>query len=95
MAGVEWSVPCVLIEDAPRFAWRGLLLDTARHFMPKSFVLRFIDEMALHKFNSLQLHLTDDQGWRIEIKKYPKLTEIGALARRDPRRARPRQAREV
>ncbi|NLE60621.1 MAG: beta-N-acetylhexosaminidase [Planctomycetes bacterium] len=76
--GVRWEVPCVRIEDQPRFKWRGLLVDTARHFVPKSSLLKFIDTMALHKFNSLQLHLTDDQGWRIEIKKYPKLTEIGA-----------------
>lgn len=74
----RWKLPCVTIEDRPRFAWRGLLLDTARHFMPKEFVLKLIDVMALHKMNSLQLHLTDDQGWRIEIKKHPKLTEVGA-----------------
>lgn len=76
--GVRWAVPCVSITDYPRFAWRGLLLDTARHFMPKSFILKLIDAMALHKFNSLQLHLTDDQGWRIEIRKYPRLTKVGA-----------------
>lgn len=76
--GVDWVVPCVHIVDFPRFAWRGLLLDPARHFLPKADMLRFIDVMALHKFNRLQLHLTDDQGWRIEIKKYPRLTEIGA-----------------
>lgn len=78
VAGVEWSVPCVEISDDPRFQWRGLLVDSARHFMPKASLLKFIDSMALHKLNSLQLHLTDDQGWRIEIKKYPKLTEVGA-----------------
>ena len=76
--GVEWKVPCVRITDYPRFRWRGLLVDPARHFIPKQDLMRFIDVMALHKFNSLQIHLTDDQGWRIEIKKYPKLTEIGA-----------------
>ncbi len=75
---VVWNVPCVKIVDYPRFQWRGLLVDPARHFIPKHDLLRFIDTMALHKFNSLQIHLTDDQGWRIEIKKYPKLTEIGA-----------------
>ncbi len=75
--GVAWDVPCVKIVDYPRFHWRGLLLDPARHFIAKADVLRFIDTMAMHKFNSLQLHLTDDQGWRIEIEKYPKLTEIG------------------
>jgi len=78
---VAWDVPCVKISDSPRFRWRGLMLDPARHFVPKADVLRFIDVMVLHKFNSLQLHLTDDQGWRIEIKKYPKLTEVGAWRR--------------
>lgn len=78
---VAWDVPCVKITDSPRFAWRGLLLDPARHFTAKADLLAFIDTMTLHKFNSLQLHLTDDQGWRIEIKKYPKLTEIGAWRR--------------
>jgi len=76
--GVTWKVPCVNITDYPRFKWRGLLVDPARHFIPKSALLRFMDGMALHKLNSLQIHLTDDQGWRIEIKKYPKLTEVGA-----------------
>ena len=76
--GVEWSLPCVEIEDKPRFAWRGAMLDPCRHFMPKDFVLKFIDSIALHKLNSLHLHLTDDQGWRIEIKKYPRLTTVGA-----------------
>jgi alpha-N-acetylglucosaminidase len=76
--GTECSIPCVRSTDRPRFAWRGLLVDPARHFLPKEDVLRFIDAMALHKFNRLQMHLTDDQGWRIEIKKYPKLTEVGA-----------------
>jgi len=75
---VEWKVPCVRITDFPRFQWRGLLVDPARHFIPKHDLLRFIDIMALHKLNSLQIHLTDDQGWRIEIKKYPRLTEVGA-----------------
>jgi hexosaminidase len=74
----ENGLPCVQIEDRPRFAWRGAMLDVSRHFLPKEFVLKFIDLLAQHKMNILQLHLTDDQGWRIEIKKYPKLTEIGA-----------------
>ncbi len=78
VADVEWTVPSVSIEDYPRFAWRGMLLDVARHFMPKEFVKEFIDTLALHKMNRLQLHLTDDQGWRVEIKRYPKLTEVGA-----------------
>lgn len=76
--GAEWTVPCVHIEDYPRFAWRGILVDVSRHFMPKEALKEFIDAMALQKMNSLQLHLTDDQGWRIEIRKYPKLTEVGA-----------------
>ncbi len=76
--GAEWKVPCVRITDYPRFCWRGLLVDPARHFIPMQDLMRFIDVMALHKFNSLQIHLTDDTGWRIEIKRYPKLTEIGA-----------------
>ena len=76
--GQRWTVPCVRVRDYPRFAWRGMLLDVARHFMPKEFIKKFIDTMALHKMNSLQLHLTDDQGWRVEIEKYPKLTEVGA-----------------
>ncbi|HQL96269.1 MAG TPA: beta-N-acetylhexosaminidase [Candidatus Hydrogenedentes bacterium] len=76
--GTVWAVPCVRVEDRPRFAWRGMLLDPARHFMPLEFVKKFVDTLALHKMNRLHLHLTDDQGWRIEIKKYPKLTEVGA-----------------
>ena len=75
---IEWAVPCVRVTDYPRFKWRGLLIDPARHFIPKQDVKSFIDTMALHKFNRLQMHLTDDQGWRIEIKKYPQLTELGA-----------------
>ena len=76
--GTTWEVACVEIEDYPRFAWRGMLLDVARHFMPKESVKKFIDAIALHKMNSLQLHLTDDQGWRVEIKQYPELTRVGA-----------------
>jgi hexosaminidase len=74
----KWRVPAVKIEDYPRFQWRGYLLDTSRHFRPKAEVLRTIDLLAMHKMNVLHLHLTDDQGWRIEIKRYPKLTEVGA-----------------
>jgi len=76
--GVEWSIPCVQITDVPQFGWRGLLIDPARHFIPVPDVKRFIDVMALHKFNRLQIHLTDDTGWRIEIRKYPDLTRIGS-----------------
>ncbi|WP_240138871.1 beta-N-acetylhexosaminidase [Streptomyces sp. MUM 178J] len=66
------------IEDAPRFGWRGLMLDVARHFMPKDDVLRHLDLLAAHKLNVLHLHLTDDQGWRIEITRHPRLTQTGA-----------------
>ncbi|MBU7598707.1 beta-N-acetylhexosaminidase [Streptomyces sp. P38-E01] len=65
------------IEDEPRFGWRGFMLDVSRHFMPKDGVLRYIDLLAAHKLNVLHLHLTDDQGWRVEIKRYPRLTEVG------------------
>lgn len=77
-AGVRWAMPAAVIEDKPRFEWRGLMLDTARHFMPKEFIFRFIDLLAIHKMNRFHWHLTEDQGWRLEIKKYPKLTEVGA-----------------
>jgi hexosaminidase len=75
------DVPAVRIEDHPRFAWRGAMLDSARHFQPPEFVKRFIDEIALAKLDVLHWHLTDDQGWRIEIKRHPRLTEIGAWRR--------------
>lgn len=75
---VAWTIPSVAIQDKPRFAWRGLHLDVGRNFMPKEFVIKFLDSMALHKLNTFHWHLTEDQGWRIEIKKYPKLTEVGA-----------------
>jgi hexosaminidase len=78
VSGVDWTIPYVQIEDYPRFQWRGGLLDTSRHFMPIEFVKKFIDLLALHKMNTFHWHLTDDQGWRLEIKKYPKLTEVGA-----------------
>ncbi|MEU8974328.1 beta-N-acetylhexosaminidase [Streptomyces monashensis] len=73
-----WDVPAVTVEDSPRFRWRGLLLDVARHFMPKEGVLRYLDLMAAHKLNVFHFHLTDDQGWRIEIKRYPRLTETAS-----------------
>jgi hexosaminidase len=71
-------LPCVIIEDEPRFAYRGMHLDVSRHFFPVDYIKKYIDFIALHKMNYFHWHLTDDQGWRIEIKKYPKLTEIGA-----------------
>lgn len=73
-----WSVPVVQIVDTPRFAYRGMHLDVGRHFFPVAFVKKYIDLLAMYKMNKFHWHLTDDQGWRIEIKKYPKLTEIGA-----------------
>lgn len=76
---VAWQVPCAVIEDAPAFGYRGMMLDVARHFKSKEFVKRYIDLMAFHKLNTLHWHLTDDQGWRIEIKKYPKLTTVGGF----------------
>ncbi|TCC37288.1 beta-N-acetylhexosaminidase [Kribbella sindirgiensis] len=72
------AVPLAHVADAPRFGWRGMMLDVARHFMPKDFVLKIIDVLALHRLNVLHFHLTDDQGWRVEIEAYPRLTEIGA-----------------
>lgn len=84
MAGVpdenvkEWSVPAVFIEDEPRFGWRGFMLDEGRHFYGKEEIKKILDVMAAYKMNRFHWHLTEDQGWRIEIKKYPKLTEVGA-----------------
>jgi hexosaminidase len=78
------SIPELEIVDAPRLPWRGVLLDVARHFMPKSFILELIDLLALHKCNVLHLHLTDDQGWRIEVEGHPRLTDVGAWRRESP-----------
>ncbi|MBS1698433.1 MAG: beta-N-acetylhexosaminidase [Actinobacteria bacterium] len=72
------AVPAVRVEDAPQYRWRGLMLDVSRHFAPTAEVLRVIDQLAMHRLNVLHLHLTDDQGWRAEIRRYPRLTEIGA-----------------
>ncbi|MEN9610190.1 MAG: hypothetical protein RLZZ628_1004 [Bacteroidota bacterium] len=74
----SWRIPAVQIEDMPRYAYRGMHLDVSRHFFPIAFVKKYIDLLAVHKMNTFHWHLTDDQGWRIEIKKYPKLTEIGS-----------------
>jgi len=76
--GVHWTIPAVKITDTPRYSWRGMLLDVSRHFFSKEFIKKFIDYLVLHKMNTFHWHLTDDQGWRIEIKKYPRLTEVGA-----------------
>ncbi|MEO7309516.1 MAG: beta-N-acetylhexosaminidase [Chitinophagaceae bacterium] len=77
-SATTWEVPGVLITDYPRFGWRGLMFDVSRHFFTKGEVMDFIDQMSKYKYNLLHLHLTDDQGWRIEIKSLPKLTEVGA-----------------
>ncbi|MFX1453534.1 MAG: family 20 glycosylhydrolase, partial [Promethearchaeota archaeon] len=75
---INWELPCLKILDFPRFCWRGYMLDEARHFHGKKVVKGLIDLLALFKLNRFHWHLTDDQGWRIEIKKYPKLTKIGS-----------------
>ncbi len=75
---VQWQIPCCQITDYPRFPWRGYMLDEGRHFHGKETVLQTLDFMALQKLNVFHWHLTEDQGWRIEIKRYPKLTEIGS-----------------
>ena len=72
-------IPCMEVEDRPRFAYRGMHLDVGRHFLPVEFVKKYIDFIAMYKMNTFHWHLTEDQGWRIEIKKYPKLTEVGAF----------------
>jgi len=72
------DVPCMDIDDAPRYAWRGMHLDVGRHFFPTDFIKKYIDFIAMYKMNTFHWHLTEDQGWRLEIKKYPKLTQIGA-----------------
>ena len=99
VADIDWIVPAVTITDHPRFGYRGLLVDVARFFSPKENLLRIIDCMAMLKLNKLHFHLTDDNGWRIEIKKYPELTEIGSRRvdrpgksfpdRRNPRQGEP------
>ncbi|MFE7773196.1 beta-N-acetylhexosaminidase [Streptomyces sp. NPDC057445] len=77
-AGRERELPTVTVEDRPRFRWRGLMLDVARHFVPKDDVLRHLDLLAAHKLNVFHFHLTDDQGWRVEIERHPRLTGVGA-----------------
>jgi hexosaminidase len=78
----RWPVPACKVEDSPRFRWRGMMLDSSRNFFSKAYVKKFIDRLAQHKINVFHWHLTDDEGWRIEIKKYPLLTAVGA--RRGP-----------
>jgi len=89
---ILWEIPCIYIEDAPRFEWRGMHLDVSRHFFPVEFIKRYIDLIAMHKMNTFHWHLVDDQGWRIEIKKYPRLTGVGAW--RVNQEDRPWNARE-
>ena len=74
----QWEVPCVEIVDQPRFSWRGSMFDVSRTFFDKAYILRHLDWLAYHKINKFHWHLTDDNGWRVEIKKYPKLTQVGA-----------------
>ena len=76
---VSWAIPAVSISDAPAFGWRGLHLDVCRHMFPVAFIKKFIDLLAFYKFNTFHWHLTEDQGWRIEIRKYPRLTEVGGF----------------
>ena len=80
--GSDVAFPAVLVEDAPRFAYRGMHLDVSRHFFGEDFVKRYIDMLALHHINIFHFHISDDQGWRVEIKKYPRLTEVGAWRQR-------------
>ena len=77
--GINWAVPCCTISDAPRFGYRGLLIDEARHFFGMEAIKDVLDVMEIHKLNTLHWHLSDDQGWRVEIKKYPLLTEVGSI----------------
>ena len=77
-ANIAWNIPAVTIKDYPRYEYRGMHLDVARHFFPVEFIKKYLDLLAMHKMNRFHWHLTEDQGWRIEIKKYPKLTEVGA-----------------
>ena len=74
----RWEMPAVEVEDSPRFRWRGGMLDVARHFMPREFLFRWVDLLALHKLNVFHLHLTDDQGWRFESRRYPRLQEVAS-----------------
>ena len=81
-ADLDWTLPCVEIQDAPRFSYRGLHMDVSRHFFTMDEVKKYIDVMEVHKLNTLHWHLTDDQGWRLEIKKYPLLTEVGSIRKK-------------
>ncbi len=76
--GIDWTIPAVAISDSPAFGWRGIHLDVGRHMFPVEFIKKLLDALAFYKYNTFHWHLTEDQGWRIEIKKYPRLTEVGA-----------------
>jgi hexosaminidase len=78
VSGTAWAVPAISVEDYPRFAWRGLMVDVSRHFFPKEVIKSYLDQMARYKLNTFHWHLTDNQGWRVEIKSLPKLTQVGA-----------------
>ena len=79
--GVAWTLPAVAIEDSPRYAWRGSHMDVGRHFMPKAFLKKHLDLMALHKLNVFHWHLTEDQGWRLELARHPRLAQVGGWRR--------------
>ncbi len=89
--GRDWPLPCLRIQDRPRFGWRGMHLDVARHFFDVDFVKRYIDLIALHRMNRFHWHLTDDQGWRVEVPEFPRLTQVGAWRDESPRPGRPWQ----
>ena len=93
--GVNWELPVCTIADSPRFRWRGMHLDVSRHMFPVDFIKRYVDLLAMHKMNVLHWHLTDDQGWRIEIRKFPKLTEIGSRRRGTPLASEPQRSDEI
>ena len=79
--GLTWRIPCVEISDSPRFGWRGSLLDVGRWYLPMDYLYRYVETLAVHKMNRFHLHLTEDQGWRFEVKRHPRLTAIGAWRR--------------
>lgn len=95
VSSIKWLVPGVSIKDYPRFKWRGFMLDEARHFMGTNVVKKLLELMALHKLNKFHWHLVDDQGWRIQIDKYPKLTEIGSKRELKPKRGEVQNTEEA
>jgi hexosaminidase len=82
--GPAWTIPCVEISDSPRFAWRGSLLDVGRWHLPLDYLYRYVETLAVHKLNRFHLHLTDDQGWRFQVNRYPRLTDVGAWRAESP-----------